>query len=332
LAFGIPSIQIDPFQWVLAPSIFFQAIFEEKATLAWLPNFAYNCMANRVREENMQNLELSSIRMFINCGEVVHSESHKKFLLRYQKYGIKKENLAACYAMAEATFALTQTEIAKPVMELSVDSDSLSKGVIRTPKKNSSIRICVSSGKPISGCTLRIAQKDGLDLPEDRVGTIIIKSESLSDGYKNNPEKTKMAFKNGWYITNDLGFRHKGDYFIIGRTDDVIIVAGQNIFLGDIEDQINKIKGVISGRVIAFGIDNQESGTQDICVIAETHLENNQDKCDLELAIKQAGIDIDSTISKVYLVPPRWLIKSSSGKLSRKTNIKRFLIKKGNLV
>jgi acyl-CoA synthetase (AMP-forming)/AMP-acid ligase II len=332
LALGIPSIQLDPFQWVSAPIILFQAISEEKATLTWLPNFAYNFLADRVDEEEMEGIDLSSMRMFVNCSEVVRSESHKKFFNRFQKYGVKKESLAACYAMAETTFAVTQTEPGFEARMLTVDRNALARKIVQPPQYAGLEKICVSSGKPISDCLLKIIDENGVELPENRVGKVFIKSISLFDGYRNKPETTSQVLKDGWYSSGDIGFLHNGEYFIIGRGDDVIIVAGKNIFPEDIEDVVNNVKGVIPGRIVAFGVENLETGTEDVAVIAETSCEDAIEKNPLELTIKQAGMDIDVTISVVYLVPPRWLIKSSSGKPSRKANKERILVNNVDLI
>jgi len=325
LIYGIPSIQIDPFQWITAPIILFQAISEEKATLTWLPNFAYNFLADRIIEQEMKDINLASMRMFINCSEVVRAESHEKFLNCFGKYGVKGNSLAACYAMAETTFAATQTEPDTRASQLPLERDSLSRMIISPPKEEGSTRICVSSGKPISGCELKIVNKKGNQLPEDHIGTIAIKSVSLFDGYLKNPEKTGEVMKNGWYMSGDLGFCHKKEYYILGREDDVIIVAGKNIYPEDIEDAVNQVAGVIPGRVVAFDMDDPETGTQKVGLAAETFYEDEDQKESLRLSIMQAAMDIDVTISTIYLVPPRWLIKSSSGKLCRKTNRERIL-------
>jgi acyl-CoA synthetase (AMP-forming)/AMP-acid ligase II len=162
-------------------------------------------------------------------------------------------------------------------------------------------------------------------MPENRVGTVAISSVSLFGGYRNNPEKTHRVLKDGWYVTGDRGFLHHGEYYIIGRGDDVIVFAGRNIFPEDIEHVVNKVKGVIPGRVVAFGIDDPKTGTEDVCVVVETELEEKEKREGLILAIKQAGMGIDVTLDKVYLAPPRSLIKSSSGKISRKMNRERIV-------
>jgi len=322
---GLPTIQIDPFQWVSAPVIFFQAISDEKATLTWIPNFVFNFMADRIREEEMENVDLSSMRMYITAGEVVRYESLEKFFRRFQKYGVRKKSLTVMYGMAETALAVTQTEPDTEVSDLELDREALSKKMIKPPQKSRSKKICVSSGKPISGCSLKIIDEKGNELPEDRIGSILVQSASLFEGYLKNPEATRKVRKNGWYLTGDFGFCHKGEYYVLGREDDVIIVAGKNIYPEDIEDAVNQVKGVIPGRLVAFGIDDPETGTQKVCLVVETLYEDEDRKESLRLEIMQAGMGIDVTISSIYCVPSRWLIKSSSGKISRKTNRDRIL-------
>ncbi len=325
LIYGIPLVQIDPFQWVTAPSIFFSAVSEERGTVTWLPNFAYSFMADRVSDSDMENIRLDSMRMFINCSEVVRAQSHDKFFHRFQKYGVKIQSLAACYAMAEATFAVTQTTPDIEAHSVAVNREALSKKIVEIEVNENLAKICVSSGKPISGCAIRITDENGKELPEDRIGRLTVNSISLFDGYRNDRQRTHRVLKDGWYLSGDLGFCHGGEYFVIGREDDVIIIAGNNIYPEDIEDNVSKVPGIIPGRVVAFGVDNEQLGTQDICVVAETSIEKESEKELLKLALMQAGMAIDVTISEIYLVPPRWLIKSSSGKPSRRANKERIL-------
>ena len=226
LIVGTPIIQIDAFQWISAPHLLFEAITQEKATLTWLPNFAYNFLADRVREDQLENIKFDSMRMFINCSEVVRAESHDKFIARFKGYGLKESALSSCYAMAEATFAVTQTEPGRKPSTYTLES---------------SRKTGVSSGKPVKGCRLRIIDAEGKELPEDHVGRIMVQSVSLFDGYKNNPERTRAVLKDGWYSSGDIGFCHGGEYYILGREDDMIIIAGKNIYPEDIESVIDQI-------------------------------------------------------------------------------------------
>lgn len=327
LAWGIPLVQMDPFEWVQAPAMFLEAVSREGGTLAWLPNFAYNFLADRVHEEDLSGVRLESIRMVINCSEPVRRDSHEKFLRRFRPYGLRPEALAACYAMAETTFAATQTEPGRPARTVSVFREALASGRFEPHPAagRNEVKHCVSSGGSIPGCELKVVDDDGNELPDGRVGEIAIRSVSLFDGYRNQPEKTAEVLKNGWYFSGDYGARHEGEYYVLGRKKDIIIVAGRNIAPEDVEDAVNEVPGVIPGRLVAFGIEDPESGTEQVCVIAETEETGEADRKRLRRAIVQAGIGIDVAIFRVYLVPPRWLIKSSSGKLSRKLNRRRVL-------
>jgi fatty-acyl-CoA synthase len=62
LVFGIPTVQLDPFEWVIAPDILLDAVSKEKATLTWLPNFAYSLMGEKIRLDDLENVSLSSLR------------------------------------------------------------------------------------------------------------------------------------------------------------------------------------------------------------------------------------------------------------------------------
>jgi fatty-acyl-CoA synthase len=327
LAWGIPLVQMDPFEWVQAPAMFLSAISCERGTLAWLPNFAYNLMADRIHDEDLANLRLGSLRMVINCSEPVRHDSHEKFVRRLGAYGMRADALAVCYAMAETTFAATQTAPGKSANVVSVSRKALAQGrfqpiPVGIPEET---KRCVSAGRPIDGCELKVVDERGNELPDGQVGEIAIRSVSLFEGYRNQPEKTAEVLKDGWYFSGDYGARYEGEYYILGRKKDIIIVAGNNITPEDVEDAVNEVPGVIPGRVVACAMEDADSGTEQVCVIAETEETAEKGLNVLRRAIGEAGIRIDVAISRVYLVPPRWLIKSSAGKLSRKANRQRIM-------
>jgi acyl-CoA synthetase (AMP-forming)/AMP-acid ligase II len=327
LAFGIPSVQIDPFEWVIIPSLLLEAISKEKGTVTWLPNFAYNMMADKILEDEIENLSLKSMRMFINCSEPVRYESHKKFYKRFKEYGLKANSLATCYAMAETTYGVTQSEPGVEPEILYVDKKEMSKGKIKLTENFENSRVCVSSGKTINGCQIKIVDDSGVEVKPDSIGEIAIKSVSMFDEYRNYPEKTKEVLRDGWYYSGDYGFKYKDEYYIIGRKKDIIIVAGNNIYPEDVEDAVSKAEGVIPGRVVAFAEEDLELGSEQVSIIAETSITDENDKKQLKTKIIKAGMDTDVTIKNIYLVPTKWLIKSSAGKPSRKANRERILNK-----
>jgi fatty-acyl-CoA synthase len=325
LAFGIPTVQLDPFEWVLAPSILLEAVSQEGGTISWLPNFAYNMMADKIPEADLEGVNLDSWRLVINCSEPVRHESHERFYEKFRTYGLGSRAIATCFAMAETTFAVTQTLPQAAPPSLALDRVELAKGMVKAAGPEVPTRRCVSSGQPIAGCELKIVDEDRRELGRGRVGEIAVKSVSMFDGYRNYPEKTAEVICDGWYYTGDYGFVDDKECYVIGRKKDIIIVAGTNIYPEDVEDAVGKVDGVIPGRVVAFGEENTELGSEQVSVIAESSVTEEKAQRKLELKIIEAGMAVDVSISKVYLVPPRWMIKSSAGKPSRRANKERIL-------
>jgi acyl-CoA synthetase (AMP-forming)/AMP-acid ligase II len=324
LASGIAAVQIDPFEWVSSPGLLLDVITREKSTLCWLPNFAYNLLASRVREDDTKGVDLSSLRMLINCSEPVRADSHQRFQERFAAHGLDRRALGACYAMAEATFAVTQTAPGQAAAVVYADRAALSEGRYQPASRDAS-RPCVSSGRVLSGCDVRVVNPAGEALPDGYVGEIEIRSVSMFDGYRNDETATQAVLRAGWYSSGDYGFRLAEDYYVIGRRKDLIIVAGKNLYPEDVEDAVGQVPGVIPGRVVAFGEEDDALGTEVVTVIAETASERAEHRKALRLEILKAGMAIDVTITRLYLAGPRWLIKSSSGKPSRRANRDRLV-------
>jgi acyl-CoA synthetase (AMP-forming)/AMP-acid ligase II len=165
LASGATSVHLDPFEWVQAPILLLEQISREAGTLTWLPNFAYNLMADRIHLEEMEGIRLDTLRMAVNCSEMVRAESHDRFYERFAPYGLRASALAACYAMAETTFAVAQTPADVRAKELSLDREALSKGRMEPPRPGGATRRCVSSGALIEGCAVRILSEEGTRNP-----------------------------------------------------------------------------------------------------------------------------------------------------------------------
>ena len=323
LAFGLTAVHIDPFEWVGYPALFLQAVSAERGTLGWMPNFAFNVLADRVNEDDLEDVRLDSLRMLINCSEPVRADSHARFRERYAPLGFRAESLASCYAMAETTFAICQSAPGTAPKVFRASRAGLAAGKADPAAEGEEARDCVSSGILVPSCDLRVTTTAGEDLPDGEVGELLVRSESLFSGYRNNPVATQSVLVDGWYHTGDLGFRDGDEHYVIGRKKDILIVAGKNIYPEDVEDAVSGVAGILPGRVIACGVDDSSMGTEQIWVIAET-AQPAGEHASLEVAVARAGMAIDVSISRVVLVEPRWLIKSSAGKPSRRANIERL--------
>jgi len=325
LIWGIPTVQINPFDWILATELLIEATSSEEATMTWLPNFAFHLMANKIHDEDIEGCSLASFRLVVNSSEPIRKESHERFVSKFVKFGYDPKAFSTLYGMAETTMAVTQTISGNVPVEIKADRKDLAKGKVTIVNDDATARVCISAGRLIRGCEVEILDDDKNPLPSGMVGEIAIRSISMFDGYRNYPEKTAEVMHKGWYLSGDIGFELDGEYFIIGRKKDTIISAGKNVYPEDIEDVISLAKGIIPGRVVAFGEDAEDMGTELISIVAESCIDTEQERKMVKMEILKAAMEIDVTVSNIYLVPPRWLIKSSAGKPGRKANKERIL-------
>jgi len=323
---GVPLVLMSPFHWIREPAILLNAIERYKGTLCWLPNFAYNFLATRVRPDDTEGLDLSSWRAVINCSEPVYAESHRVFRERFTAHGLRPEALATCYAMAENTFAVTQSTFGQPPIDDLVDRRRLMEERQAFPANGTAALPFVSCGKPIEGCELRIVDEQRQDLPERHVGEIALRSNSMLSGYYKRPDVTSQVMADGWYFTGDMGYIADGELYITGRKKDLIIIGGKNIYPQDVENLVNEIPGVHPGRVVAFGVFNERLGTEDMAVIAEVDTEDPNDKAAITREIRaKVAQNMDVVCRYAQLVDRMWLLKTSSGKIARRANREKFL-------
>ena len=325
--YGIPLVLMSPFEWVRAPHRIFRAISDYRGTLCWLPNFAYNFCTKKIREDDLINVNLSSLRAVINCSEPMRYDSHKMFVERFAEYGFKESALATCYAMAENVFAVSQDGIEKPVTYDEIDLEVFQKYKNAQKPANGSLSVkMVSAGKPVTDCRVRIIDDKGRDLPDRHLGEIIIQSNCMLKEYYLRKEETQKSFIDGWFKTGDLGYLADGELYISGRKKDLIIVGGKNIYPQDIESIVTEVEGVHPGRAVTFGIFNDEKGTEDVIVIAEIEKANMSSGAQIGDEIRRRVTQSTSVaLRHVLLVDEKWLIKTSSGKIARSANKEKYL-------
>lgn len=92
-----------------------------------------------------------------------------------------------------------------------------------------------SSGQPLPGNEVQIVSESGETLAPGKVGEILIKSDSLFEGYFHRQDLTAQVMSEGWYRTGDLVFFSWGELFVVGRSKDMLIIGGENIYPQDIE-------------------------------------------------------------------------------------------------
>jgi fatty-acyl-CoA synthase len=324
---GVPLVIMSPFDWVRAPYKLLQSISKHHGTLTWLPNFAYNFSAQKIRDRHLAGLNLTSLRAVINCSEPVRWESHVAFYERFKAYGLKFEALQTSYAMAENVFAVAQSKLGRAPVVDEIDRQAfMVERVAKQPKADQPSMKMMSSGQPLESVEVKVLDENGIEVPERVIGELALRSDSMLTGYFNRPDLTEKAFRDGWYLTGDYGYISNGEVFVSGRKKDMIIVGGKNIYPQDLEALTYEIPGVHAGRSVAFGMFDETQGTEDVVVIAEVDAEDPEEQRRIADAIR-LHVTKNSAIALRYVkvVGPKWILKTSSGKTARSANKEKFL-------
>ncbi len=314
---GNPLVLMSPFDWVRAPYRLFQAVSRYHGTLSWLPNFAYNFCSQKIRDRDLEGVDLSSWRLISNCSEPMRLELHQDFYKRFRNFGLRFEALGTCYAMAENVFAVTQGGVDGPVVVDEIDRDSVQTERIARPAMagRASLKM-LGAGKPIRNTSVRILDAKGHDLAERHVGEIALRSDCMLTGYYHRLDATKKAFSDGWYLTGDFGYMADGELYVSGRKKDLIIVGGKNIYPQDLELLAYAVPGVHAGRASAFGIFNESTGTEDVIIVAEVDDDDPEKRQMIHEGIRQAVARGSAVALRyVHLVKSPWLVKPPAVKL-----------------
>jgi malonyl-CoA/methylmalonyl-CoA synthetase len=107
-------------------------------------------------------------------------------------------------------------------------------------------------GRPLPGVGVRVAADDGTPLPAGEIGGIQVRGPNVFSGYWQMPEKTREEFTaDGWFRTGDVGrFDDDGYITIVGRSKDLIITGGYNVYPAEIEGRLNDLPGVAESAVV----------------------------------------------------------------------------------
>lgn len=320
---------LAPHHWMGKPITIFEEITKRKSTVYWLPNFAFNYMAQRVKDEELEGIDLSSLTLTSNGAEPCFYDSHEMFYERFKKCGLRRESLAIVYGMAEvvntvlAVGGVGNEQIHVDCIDRKIFQEELRAVPVAPDYVN--IQRMLSTGRALPGTEFRLVDDSMNDVPERVVGEVLFRSNAVMHGYYANPEATKAAMHGEWYITGDMGYRVGDMLYVAGRRKDLIILGGNNVYPQDIEELVATHPHVVAGRVAALGVVDEALGTQKLIIICEVRSEDAETKRDVVRFVRrEVQSRLDAHVDKVYVAPQRWLIKTSSGKIARKPNLARL--------
>ena len=122
-------------------------------------------------------------------------------------------------------------------------------------------------GFPLPGVQLRVSGDGGQELETDQIGGIEVKGPNVFQGYWRMPDKTREEFTaDGWFKTGDVGkVDARGYVHIVGRSKDLIISGGYNVYPAEIEGYINEMPGVAESALV--GVPHPDFGEVGVAVV-----------------------------------------------------------------
>jgi len=332
LHFACQLIIMAPLAFIAKPQRWLWAIHKYGGTLSAAPNFAYELCERRIDDKEIEGLDLSSWRVACNGAEAVNPVTIRLFIARFAQYGFKPESMLPVYGLAESSVGLAFPKPGSPVT-----IDRIKRHVFMETGKAIPVNASepgglefVSCGEPLPGHQIRIADATERELPERMEGSLQFSGPSTTSGYFKNIDKTKELFHGAWLDSGDKAYMAAGSVYITGRSKDIIIRAGRNIYPVEIEEAVGKVEGVRAGNVAVFGSKSSDSGTERLIILAETRKKDPQALEKTRIAINTIVTDlVGSPPDEVVLAPPNTVLKTSSGKIRR--NASRDIYERGQI-
>jgi fatty-acyl-CoA synthase len=208
---------LSPERFMARPLAWLELCARFGATTTAGPTFAYRVAARQLAATDMR-LDLSSLRTCIVGAEPVYAEVLRDFAAAALPHGFNERALCPAYGLAEAALTVSMSRpgvpwYARAVSESGPDSTGVSRSVVSCGPVLPCLEVCSS---------------------EEAAGRILLRGASAAQDFL----PTRQRAPDEWLDTGDLGAIIDGDLFVTGRGDDLICVAGRNLFAWELEGKL----------------------------------------------------------------------------------------------
>jgi fatty-acyl-CoA synthase len=257
-------------------------------------------------------------------GEMIRVRALQEFAECFAGSGFRREAFVPSYGLAEATLAVTFSPVGEGLQvdwvrcglafergrrAVAAEPDSRSEGARTRP-----FAVC---GRPMAGYRVEVRDDHNNALSDRMIGRVCIQGPSLMRGYFRDLQATRSVITaDGWLDTGDMGYLVDGQLVITGRSKDLIIFNGRNIWPQDLEWAVERLDGVRSGDVAAFAVTGDDEREQ-VVVVVECRHADPANRRSLRHAVKATVQKAASVDCEVVLAAPGALTFTTSGKLSR---------------
>ncbi|MCK5764952.1 MAG: AMP-binding protein, partial [Bacteroidales bacterium] len=325
---GGMNIIIPPLKFLQQPLNWFKNISKYKATNAGGPNFSYEYCIDKINDQELDDLDLSTISTMFCGAEPIRKKTLDQFTAKFGRASFRSQQFYPCYGLAESVLIVTGGDFRAEPIYLELDTRAMEENKVIAAESGRDSRTLTACGYPWLGMSVTIVNPETkIICPKGEIGEIWAKGPSITQGYWDNAEETEKTFKaylegtedGPWLRTGDLGFIHEGQLYVSGRMKDLIIIRGSNFFPNDIEHSVENCHEALRQNAgTAFSA--EIGGEEKLIIIQEverTHM-HDFDEDEVFEAIRNA-IYADHGIQPniIILVRMGSIKKTSSGKTQR---------------
>jgi mycoketide-CoA synthase len=321
---GCSTVLMPPVSFIQDPVRWLKAATAYRATFIAAPNFGYELCCRQIAEDEIRNLDLSTVETACNGAEPVRSETMDEFCRMFGPAGFRRSSFFPCYGLAEATLFASGRHLGTAPGIL-VDKAQLELGRAAPASREAGSSLVVSCGSPAQGVTIVIADpQTGRERATGEIGEIWLAGDHVAKGYWKNEEATAEIFRatlptrTGTFLrTGDLGFMLDGELFVTGRLKDLIIIFGRNFYPADIEATAAANPAISPGNCAAFAM--WRDGVEGLGIAAEISRDHLNDDLDATAGEISAAIweEHEASVFLIAFLKPASMPKTSSGKLRR---------------
>jgi fatty-acyl-CoA synthase len=313
---GMELISVTPADFLGRPLLWAELMSRYGATVTTAPNFAWAVLTHQLNRAEPGTLDLSRLTVAGNGAEPIDPATMRRFVEVGARFGLRPEAVNCCYGAAESTLVISMSAMADPMLLDVVDATELEENRRAVPDPDGGRQI-PQLGRPFPSVEVRIAGDDGKPLGDREVGRVLLRGESVTDGYLTPAGFEPARDADGWLDVGDEGYLVDGQVVVCGRRKDVIIMGGRNIYPTDIERAAASVDGVREGNVAAVRLLTGDGRAREsFAVLAEARPSGDEDQIQRQI-IARVNAEIGVRPAAVRVLPPGSLPKTPSGKLRR---------------
>lgn len=299
-----------PERFMLSPGTWFSDLAQTGGTLTVGSSTGlYLAARASARSSRLPARGLTQTRVCIVGAERVEWNTLRYATDVLGPYGFRATSLMPAYGLAEATLAVTATPAPEAPRRVAVEATALADGEVREAEPDDpTCTTVVSAGLPCKGVTLP-------GMRSDRLTEITVCSPSLATGYWGDERLTDARFRDGALLTGDLGFVRDGYLYPVGRTDDVISVAGRKVYAREIEIAVDRMDGVRHGCCALVG--HHDGTAFRLTLFVEVHGDREEYRTLAEQAASLAMAKAAVALDECVFLRRNSLPKTPSGKIQR---------------